>query len=76
MSGPLGACLPPGTKVRYDGLVDGGPEFGVVVHCWIDEALDAHDCYIAFFGNELPSAAPEKLPYILRYASTSLTVLG
>jgi len=76
MSEPLGAYLPPGTKVRYDGLVDGGPEFGIVVHCWIDAALDAYDCYVAFFGSELPSNAPTALPYILRYASTSLTVLG
>ena len=72
---PLGTFLPPGTKVRYDGLVDGGPEFGIVVHCWIDEEMHAYDCYIAFFGDELPAGKPSEKPYILRYAAISLKVI-
>ena len=75
MSEPLGVYLPPGTKVRYDGLVDGGPEYGIVVHCWIDAELDIYDCYVAFFGNEFPPEAPTDRPYVLRDASMSLTVL-
>jgi hypothetical protein len=75
MSGTLGVYLPPGTKVRYDGLVEGGPEYGVVVHCWIDSEMDIYDCHVAFFGNEFPPGAPTDRPYILRYASMSLTVL-
>lgn len=67
--------IPIGTTVRYDGLAEGGPEFGVVVSCWLDPAVGLHDCYVAFFGRELPSGAPTEKPYILRYASTSLARL-
>ena len=67
--------LPPGTKVRCDGS-DDGSEFGVVVHCWMSDEIHQYDCYIAFFGNELPTGTPTSLPYVLRYASTSLTVLS
>ncbi|MGR3637388.1 MAG: hypothetical protein ACU0BK_15890 [Shimia sp.] len=72
--------LPPGTLVRHDGLVwDGGqPEFGVVVRCWRDHEMNVWDCYIAFWGNEAPDPTdtnPEK-PYILRYASMSVTVVA
>jgi hypothetical protein len=45
-----GPYLPPGTAVRYDGLEEGGPEYGTVVHCWFDDEIGAHDCYVAFFG--------------------------
>ncbi len=69
-----GPFLPPGTRVRYDGLIEGGPEFGVVIHCWLDAEIDMHDCLVAFFGNEMPSGEPRESPYILRYASTSLVV--
>ena len=72
---PNDRYIPRGTKVRYDGL-DEGPEFGVVVHCWESAEIGAHDCYVAFFGSEFPSAQPAEKPYILRYAATSLTVLG
>jgi hypothetical protein len=71
-----GPYLPPGTPVRYDGLEQGGPEYGVVVHCWFDREIDAHDCYVAFFGDQQPAGKPAEKPYILRYASTSLTVIG
>lgn len=77
-----GPYLLPGTAVRYDGLANGDPEnqggseYGVVVHCWLDEEIQAHDCYVAFFGNTKPIGRPQKKPYILRYASLSLTVLN
>lgn len=64
--------LTPGTQVRYDGLVDGGPEYGVVVHCWYEPEIYGHDCYVAFFGPEMPSGQPSEKPYILRYAASSL----
>ncbi|MEL7130987.1 MAG: hypothetical protein AAGK77_01100 [Pseudomonadota bacterium] len=67
--------LKAGTKVRLDGLEDGGPEYGVIVHCWFNDEIQTHDCYIAFFGNEQPTGAPSEKPYILRYASSVLTVL-
>jgi len=70
-----GPYLPPGTRVRYDGHEDGGPEYGIVVHCWLDDEIDAHRCYVAFFGDQLPQGKPVEKPYILRYASTSLTVI-
>ena len=69
-----GPYLPPGTQVRYDGLEEGGPEYGVVIHCWPDEDI-GYDCYVAFFGDDLPIGKPTGKPYILRYASTSLTVI-
>jgi hypothetical protein len=67
--------LPPGTQVRYDGLEDGGPEFGVVVHCWLDADFGFYDCYVAFFGSKTPEGRPPEKPYILRYASSSLKVV-
>ena len=70
----LGPYLPPGTPVRYDGLEQGGLEHGVVIHCWLDDEINAYDCYVAFFGNEEPAGKPAEKPYILRYASTSLSV--
>lgn len=70
----LGAYLPPGTKVRYDGTSE--PEYGVVVHCWINDEIQAYDCHIAFFGDQFPEGAPKRIPYILRYASVSLVVVS
>jgi hypothetical protein len=70
-----GPYLSAGTPVRYDGLED-RPEYGVVVHCWLDDEIRAYDCYVAFFGDVQPAGKPNKKPYILRYASTSLTVIG
>ncbi len=73
--------LKPGTPVRlsyYAGedleaeLVH---EDGVVAHCWWDDELGGYDCYVAFFGDAIPSGKPEEKPYILRYAATSLTAL-
>lgn len=67
--------LRPGTKVRYDGLEDGGPEYGVVVHSWHCEEIGAADCYVAFFGEALPTGRPTQKPYVLRYAVRSLVVI-
>jgi len=38
--------------------------------------IDAYDCYVAFFGNYLPIGKTTAMPYILRYAVTSLTATG
>jgi len=65
----------PGVKVRLSDQ-DGSWEDGVVVHCWLSEEIDGHDCYVAFFGEEIPKGQPTGKPYVLRYASTSLTLLG
>lgn len=66
----LDQFISPGTKVLYDGT--GVPEYGVVVHCWLDE-FGAYDCYVAFFGDEMPtSGKPKCRPYILRYFANSL----
>ena len=47
----------------------------MVVHCWINGEIGGYDCYIAFFGDAIPDGAPQKRPYLLRYASASLTVI-
>ncbi len=72
-----GLYIPPGTRVRYDGFGEEyGPEYGVVVHCWFDDEIHGYDCYIAFFGDQQPTGKPTRMPYVLRYASSSVTVLG
>lgn len=72
--------LPAGTRVRLDSLVDDNDavtsEYGVVVHCWLDEEFGFHDCYVAFFEGGFPQGEPIEKPNVLRYAATSLTVLG
>jgi len=72
--------IAPGTKVRLDSLVDDDEvptsEFGVIVYCWLDDEIGMVDCYVAFFGAELPNGKPSEQPYVLRYAATSLTVLA
>jgi hypothetical protein len=70
----IGSFLPAGTKVRYDG--GGVPEFGIVVHCWIDDEIGGYDCYVAFFGGELPNGQPKTIPYVLRYAAIGLKVVS
>ncbi|GLH75102.1 hypothetical protein SSBR45G_00100 [Bradyrhizobium sp. SSBR45G] len=67
--------LPPGTAVSYDGHQDGGPEYGVVVHCWLEPEIGGYDCYVAFFGHEQPIGKPAGKPYVLRYAAASLTAM-
>ncbi len=70
-----GPYLPPGTKVRFDGS-DAGPEFGVVVHCWMNEEFGGYDCYVACFGSELPLGGPREKPYVLKYFARPLTVVS
>lgn len=67
--------LEPGTKVRLTNHADGRWEDGIVVHCWLSEEIKAHDCYVAFFGEAIPTGQPTVKPYVLRYASISLTQL-
>jgi hypothetical protein len=55
-------------------LISSG-ECGMVIHTWAAEELgDPEDCYVAFFGAEFPAenVRPVRLPYVLRYAATSL----
>ena len=67
--------LEPSTAVRLINHVDDSWEDGVVVHCWLSKEIGVHDCYIAFFGDAIPVGKPAVKPYVLRYASTSLTLL-
>ena len=70
----INAYLKLGTPVRLGLGGNHTLEFGVVVHCWLDE-FNIYDCCVAFFGNEQPKGKPEYIPYVLRYPSTSLVVL-
>lgn len=78
-AGKADRYLEPGTRFRLDSAVfdddQTTPEFGVVVHCWLDAEIGMFDCYVAFFGSELPVGEPAGSPYVLRYGATSLTVL-
>jgi hypothetical protein len=50
-------------------------ECGIIVHTWANRDLGGQqDCYVAFFGSTFPprNAAPERPPYVLRYAAISL----
>ena len=67
--------MAPGTKVALRKPPEGTPEHGVVIHCWGDDEIDAYDCYVAFFGSDLPVRNPVKKPYVLRYAASSLKVI-
>lgn len=68
--------LEPGTRVRRTNIGDEISEEGVVVHCWFDDEIVAHDCYVAFFEGTIPAGKPSGQPYVLRYASTSLVVIN
>jgi len=72
--------LAAGTWVRLDSYFNGDdtatPEFGVVIHCWLDEELGGFDCYVAFFGDGYPKGKPVEKPYVLRYAANSLAVVA
>lgn len=72
---PEDCFLTPGTRVRFDGLSEGEPEYGVVIHCWYNDEIYGHDCYVAFFGESWPVNEPEEKPYVLRYAVVSLNVI-
>ncbi|MFA6045995.1 MAG: DUF1801 domain-containing protein [Phycisphaerales bacterium] len=69
---PTDRYLAPGTKVRYDGA-DAGPEYGIVVHCWMDKEKRRHLCHVAFYGDRLPVGRPADTPYVLRYPSLALS---
>ena len=49
-------------------------EYGIVISTWYDHEICCKDCYVAFWGNEIPDFENgEKIePYILRYAAVSL----
>ena len=66
--------LAPGTRVTLRSLEVGAPEHGVVIHCWGNDEINAWDCYVAFFGEEMPLREPASKPYVLRYAASSLKV--
>lgn len=70
-----GPYLSPRTRVRYDGWAEEGPEYGVVVHCWLNPEIAVYHCLVAFFGSDFPVGEPAEHPYILRYAAQSLVVL-
>jgi len=74
--GVIGSFLPVGTKVRLFGSGVEGGEVGIVVHCWLNEEIKGYDCSVVFFGSEFPSGRPEQLPYVLRYAASSLDVVS
>ena len=63
--------LPPGTVVR---LSDTGEE-GLVVHRWMRQEIQAPDCYVALLTGQRPDWRTDERPQILRYASTSLTLI-
>lgn len=67
--------LVPGAKVRLTNHADGSWEDAFVAHCLMSPETDAHDCYVAFFGEAIPTGRPAVKPYLLRYACTSLTPL-
>ena len=67
--------LPAGTWVKFDWFDDDGnhnPEYFVVIKCWWNEEIHAHDCWVASFGSNLPSEANKK-PVVFRYATVSMT---
>ncbi len=49
-------------------------EYGIVVSTWYNPEIGMKDCYVAFWGHEIPSFEAEETPrpYILRYAAVSL----
>lgn len=71
-----GPYLSPGTRVRYDGWAEDRPEYGVVVHCWLNPEIAAYDCLVAFFGSDFPDGEPAEPLYILRYSARSLVALS
>ncbi len=53
---------------------DKDDEYGIVISTWHDKELDCKDCYVAFWGKDIPDfeTAEKVKPYILRYAAISL----
>ena len=71
--------LAPGTRVRRDAYFNDDEhltsEYGVVIHCWLDDEIGMFDCYVAFFGDGLPTGKPAKTPYVLSYMAASMAEL-
>jgi hypothetical protein len=63
--------MKPGTRVRLSAT----GEVGIVVYSWCNDEISAEDNYVAFFGTEFPGGPPACIPYVLRYATTSLEVI-
>jgi hypothetical protein len=67
-----------GKRVRLPGTdAESGKatgEVGYIIHAWIDDELDAIDCYVAFVGSVWPplGVKPDGKPYVLRYLLSSL----
>ena len=47
-------------------------EYGIIVNAWYDDSIKATDCYVAFWGSEIPRGKPAGKPYIMQYALSSL----
>ena len=64
------------TYVEWDTEADYTPEYGRVIHSWLNEQ-NIWDCYVAFFGSNMPNSnAPlEQKPYVLQYYCSSLIVI-
>ena len=59
-------------KLTCEGEKD---EYGIVVYTWKNPEIGMmKDCYVAFWGKEIPdfNSNVKINPYILRYAATSL----
>lgn len=70
-----GPKLEPGTRVVLDSKDKDHLEYGIVVHCWLDEHMKAYDCHVAFYGRKLPVGKPVRPPNVLRYLTASLHVV-
>jgi hypothetical protein len=72
--------LAPGTRVRRDVFVNDydytTSEFGVLVHCWLDNEIGNSNCLIAFFSDAFPGSKPDEKSYVLRYAAAGLAELA
>ena len=72
--------MAPGTRVRRDAFWNDDDhitsEYGVVVHCWLNDDIGMFDCYIAFFGSDFPEGKPAEQPYVLRYAAMGLAEMA
>ncbi|XAM00889.1 hypothetical protein OT109_05785 [Phycisphaeraceae bacterium D3-23] len=67
-------ALLPGDRVQLR-TSDNESEVGIVLCCWIDEMLQVQDNYVAVFGPSFPHGKPASKPYVLRYLSSSLTLI-
>jgi len=64
-----------GSIVKYDGA--GKSEYGIVVQTYWDQG--DLDCYVAFWGDSIPTMdetkPPKEKPYVLRYYAVSLELV-